>query len=49
MSKVKANSTAPNPVVLRGWAMMDYFMDPEDSPIIPLFVEFNYLGRAGTL
>ncbi|CCM05793.1 uncharacterized protein FIBRA_08026 [Fibroporia radiculosa] len=32
-------------VRIRGWAFMDFFMDPEDGGMVPLLVECNYRGR----
>lgn len=28
---------------VRGWVMMDFFMDPAGADIVPLLVECNYL------
>jgi 1-phosphatidylinositol phosphodiesterase len=30
---------------LRGWALMDYFTEPEGGNLVPLLVECNYRGR----
>ena len=30
---------------LRGWALMDYFIEPEGGNLVPLLVECNYRGR----
>ena len=32
-------------VRIRGWALLDFYRDPEDNAIIPLLVECNYRGR----
>lgn len=45
VEKKFSENIAVDPVVLRGWAMMDFYAEPEDSPIVPLFVEFNFIGR----
>lgn len=30
---------------IRGWALMDYYEDPIDAEVVPLFVECNFRGR----
>lgn len=30
---------------MRGWALMDYYADPADAELVPLFVECNFRGR----
>ena len=32
-------------VRIRGWALLDFYRDPEDNAIVPLLVECNYRGR----
>ncbi|PCH38410.1 PLC-like phosphodiesterase [Wolfiporia cocos MD-104 SS10] len=32
-------------VRIRGWTLLDFYRDPEDSGIMPLLVECNYRGR----
>lgn len=32
-------------VHIRGWAFMDYYVEPEDGAVVPLLVECNYRGR----
>ena len=39
------DSVRVNPTVIRGWALMDFFAGPKNSPVVPLFVEFNFIGR----
>lgn len=34
-----------NPNVIRGWVMLDFFAEPTGGPIVPLLVEFNFIGR----
>lgn len=36
---------AQTDVRLRGWVMMDFIMNPDDTGIIPLLVECNWRGR----
>lgn len=43
--KEEVGAVAVDPVVLRGWAMTDFFESPAASPVVPLFVEFNFLRR----
>jgi 1-phosphatidylinositol phosphodiesterase len=31
---------------ISGWMLMDFFTEPKSCPIVPLFVEFNFLRRA---
>lgn len=37
----KSDATVPR---LRGWALLDFYDDP-DPALVPLLVEFNFLGR----
>ncbi|OSX64855.1 hypothetical protein POSPLADRAFT_1053664 [Postia placenta MAD-698-R-SB12] len=30
---------------IRGWALMDFFKDPQDNGLVPLLVECNFRGR----
>ena len=48
----KANSTAQDvnddeqragESVIRGWALLDFYADPEGSAIVPLLIESNFL------
>jgi len=32
---------------IRGWVLMDYYEDPIDADLVPLFVECNFRGRMG--
>lgn len=32
-------------VRIRGWALLDFYRDPEDNAVVPLLVECNYRGR----
>lgn len=32
---------------IRGWVLMDYYEDPIDASVVPLFVECNFRGRRG--
>ncbi|KZT11576.1 PLC-like phosphodiesterase [Laetiporus sulphureus 93-53] len=32
-------------VRIRGWALLDFYRDPEDNGIVPLLVECNFRGR----
>ncbi len=37
----QSDGTVPR---LRGWALLDFYDDP-DPALVPLLVEFNFLGR----
>ncbi|EMD34389.1 hypothetical protein CERSUDRAFT_97649 [Gelatoporia subvermispora B] len=39
------SKTADHSPRLRGWALFDFFRQPEDNAVIPLLVECNYIGR----
>lgn len=32
---------------IRGWVLMDYYEDPIDAGVVPLFMECNFRGRRG--
>lgn len=32
---------------IRGWVLMDYYGDPIEAGVVPLFVECNFRGRSG--
>lgn len=30
---------------IRGWALLDFYRDPEKNSVVPLLIECNYRGR----
>lgn len=42
MTRLPVDAEEPR---LRGWALMDYFVEPEGGNLVPLLVECNYRGR----
>lgn len=40
----KANPQNDGPTRIRGWALMDFYEDPENA-LVPLLVECNFRGR----
>lgn len=44
LGSVEKSVAGPKPLRIRGWALMDFYEDPENA-VVPLLVECNFRGR----